>query len=72
MFLATIQLHGFEKANDQFDLAQQSLVSLVNLQKEHFMNKDSKRCCDTTTPESIHTKNESKRGIALAFIFGVN
>ena len=28
----------------------------------HFISwkKDSKRCCDTTTPESIHTKDESK------------
>ena len=34
--------------------------------------KDSKRCCDTTMPESIHTKDESKRGSAFAFIFGVN
>ena len=34
--------------------------------------KDSKRCCDTATPESIHTKEESKRGSAFAFIFGVN
>ena len=39
----------------------------------HFMKKkDSKRYCDTTTPESIHTKDESKRGSAFAFIFGVN
>ena len=38
----------------------------------HFMKKDSKRCCDTTTPESIHTKDESKRGSVFAFIFGVN
>ena len=40
----------------------------------HFISlkKDSKRCCDTTTPESIHTKDESKRGSAFAFIFGVN
>ena len=39
----------------------------------YFMKKDSKRCCgDTTTPESIHTKDESKRGFAFAFIFGVN
>ena len=38
----------------------------------YFMNKDSKRCCDTTTPESIHTKDESKHGSAFAFIFGVN
>ena len=37
-----------------------------------FMKKDSKRCCDTTTPESIHTNDESKRGSAFAFIFGVN
>ena len=38
----------------------------------HFMKKDLKRCCDTTTPKSIHTKDESKRGSAFAFIFGVN
>ena len=38
----------------------------------YFMKKDSKRYCDTTTPESIHTKDESKRGSAFAFIFGVN
>ena len=29
-------------------------------------------CCDTTTPESIHTKDESKCNSAFAFIFGVN
>ena len=38
----------------------------------YFMEKDSKRCPDTTRPESIHTKDESKRGSAFAFIFGVN
>ena len=38
----------------------------------HFVKKDFKRCCDTTTPESIHTKDESKRDFAFAFIFGVN
>ena len=38
----------------------------------YFMKKDSKRGCDTTTPESIHTKDESKRGSAFAFIFCVN
>ena len=40
----------------------------------HFISwkKDSKRCCDTTTPGLIHTKDESKRGSAFAFIFGVN
>ena len=38
----------------------------------YFMKKDYKWCCDTTTPESIHTKDESKRGSAFAFIFGVN
>ena len=38
----------------------------------YFMKKDTKRCCETTTPESIHTKDESKRGSAFAFIFGVN
>ena len=38
----------------------------------YFTKKDSKQRCDTTTPESIHTKDESKRGSAFAFIFGVN
>ena len=38
----------------------------------YFIEKDSKRCCDTTTPESIHTKDESKRDSTFAFIFGVN
>ena len=40
----------------------------------HFFTwkKDSKLCCDTTMPESIHTKDESKHGSAFAFIFGVN
>ena len=38
----------------------------------YFMKKDSKWCCDTTTSESIHTKDESKRDSAFAFIFGVN
>ena len=38
----------------------------------YLIKKDSKQCCDTTTPESIHTKDESKRGFAFAFIFGVN
>ena len=38
----------------------------------YFMKKDFKRCCDTTMSESIHTKDESKRGTAFAFIFGVN
>ena len=38
----------------------------------YFVKKDSKQCGDTTTPESIHTKDESKRGSAFAFIFGVN
>ena len=38
----------------------------------YFMEKDFKRCYDTSTPESIHTKDESKRGSAFAFIFGVN
>ena len=38
----------------------------------YFMKIESKRCCDTTMPESIHTKDESKRCSAFAFIFGVN
>ena len=33
---------------------------------------DSKRCCKTTTPESVHTKDESKCGSVFSFIFGVN
>ena len=38
----------------------------------YFVKKDSKRCCDTITLESIHTKDESKHGSAFAFIFGMN
>ena len=38
----------------------------------YFIKKDSKRCYNTTMPESIHTKDESKRSSAFAFIFGVN
>ena len=38
----------------------------------YFIKRHSKRCCDTTTPKSIHTKDESKHGSAFAFIFGVN
>ena len=38
----------------------------------YFMKKDSRQCWDTTMHESIHTKDESKRGSAFAFIFGVN
>ena len=54
------------------------LTVLVNSMKLviplHYISckRDSKRCCETTTPESIHTKDESKRGTAFAFIFGVN
>ena len=36
------------------------------------LQKDVKQCCDATTLESIHTKDESKCGIAFAFIFGLN
>ena len=36
------------------------------------LQKDAKQCCDATTQESIHTKDESKRESAFAFIFGVN
>ena len=38
----------------------------------YFMKEESKRCCETTRQESIRTKDESKRGSAFAFIFGVN
>ena len=33
----------------------------------YFMNKVSKRCCDTTTPESIHTKDE-RNYVAFYFV----
>ena len=35
----------------------------------HFISwkKDSKRCCDTTIPESIHTKDESKLRFSVCF-----
>ena len=35
----------------------------------HFISrkKDSKRCCDTTMPESIHTKDESKLQFSACF-----
>ena len=36
------------------------------------LQKDAKQCCDAITLESIHTKDESKRDSAFAFIFGVN
>ena len=40
----------------------------------HFISwkKDSKRCFHATAPVLIHTKDESKRGSAFTFIFGVN
>ena len=38
----------------------------------YFMWKDSKWYCDATTPELIHTKDESKRSSAFAFIFAAN
>ena len=39
----------------------------------HFISrKKTPNDAVTATPESIHTKDESKRGIAFAFIFGVN
>ena len=38
----------------------------------YFMKKDLKQFCDTVSPESIHTKDESKRCSAFSFIFGVN
>ena len=47
-------------------------VVCMNSMKLVIPKKDSKRCGDTLTPESIHTKDESKRGSAFAFIFGGN
>ena len=38
----------------------------------YFIKKDSKRRSDTTTPESIHTKDGSKSSSTFAFIFCVN
>ena len=49
-----------------------SMKLVIPLHFISFKKKDSKLCCDTTTPESIHTKDGSKRGTAFAFIFGVN
>ena len=43
------------------------MIRAVPLKKE-----DTKKCWDSTTRESIHTKDESKRVSAFAFIFGVN
>ena len=37
-----------------------------------FHEKRKKTPNDAVTPESIHTKDESKRDSAFAFIFGVN
>ena len=36
------------------------------------LQKDAEQCFEDTTPESIHIKDESKRGTAFAFIFGMN
>ena len=52
--------------------AQQECLETCHSITFYFMKRDSKRCSDATTPESIHTKDESKRGSAFAFIFGVN
>ena len=54
----------------------EDLQTLSGLSHEILMficlQKEAKQCCDETMPESIHTKDESKRGTAFAFIFGVN
>ena len=57
-----------------FPIITQCMSSMKLVIRLHFISwkKDSKRCCHTTRPESIHTNYESKRGSALAFIFGVN
>ena len=60
-----IAFQGEQKVNHEFHETCHSVTS-------YFMKEDCKQCCDTTTPESIHTKDESKRGSAFAFIFGVN
>ena len=49
------------------------LQQLKQFSKHLSMN--SRQTCNSVTfyqPESIHTKDESKRGFAFAFIFGVN
>ena len=40
--------------------------------KTHFLMLAESGILPNMTPESIHTKDESKRGFAFAFIFGVN
>ena len=40
--------------------------------KNSFSDIDTKWILPNMIPESIHTKDESKRGFAFAFIFGVN
>ena len=58
--------------NNQLELAPYNMNSMKLVIPFHFMKKDSKRCSDTTTSDSIHTKDESKCGYKFAFIFGVN
>ena len=41
-------------------------------EKSHFLILAGSAFDQNMTPESIHTKDESKRGFAFAFIFGVN
>ena len=67
-------LQNFMQKWQSMHLSRRSMNSVKIIIPLHFnsLKKDSKRCCDTTTPESIHTKDESKRGSAFAFIFGVN
>ena len=60
-----------KNGNNNIEVIMNSMKLVIPL---HFIswNKDSNRRCDTATSESIHTKDESKRGFAFAFIFGVN
>ena len=52
-------------------------ISITHIESQEILmfvclQKDARQCCEVTTPESIHTKDESKRESAFAFIFGVN
>ena len=38
----------------------------------YFMKKDSKLCCNSATPVSIHIVDEDRHLLVSGFIFGVN
>ena len=75
LFLAVISLHTHNGESMSCEIMM-FVCNRVAKSREILMfvrlQKDAKQCCDASRPESIHTKDESKRGIAFAFIFGVN